>query len=68
MDAEIKIKNKLSILNALLDDRCDMYGVRNTICFLFDQGLTFEEILDLGFERDDVAYVEENPYEEYDME
>lgn len=68
MDAEIKIKNKLSVLNTLLDDRCDLYGIKNTIAYLLDQGLTKEEILDLHFDEDDVEYVLENPDEDYDCE
>lgn len=66
MDAELKLKNKLSVLNYLLGDRCDMYGTRNTICYLLDAGLTREEILDLRFDEDDVDYVIANPDEEYD--
>lgn len=68
MDTEIKTKNKLSVLNTLLDDRCDLYGVKNTIAYLLDQGLIKEEILDLGFDEEDVEYVCEHPDDEYDCE
>ena len=66
MDEQIKLQNKLSVLNQLLDDRCDLYGVRNTICYLLDGGLTKEEILDLQFDKDDVEYVVSHQDEEYD--
>ena len=60
--------NKMSVLDMLIDERCEMFGVRNTICWLLDAGLTKEEILDLQFDEDDVNYVIENPFEEYDCE
>lgn len=60
--------NKMSVLDMLIDERCEMFGVRNTICWLLDAGLTKEEILDLQFDEDDVNYVLENPFEEYDCE
>ena len=68
MDAELKLKNKLSLLNQLLDDRCEMYGIRNTISYLLDDGFTREELLDLRFDEDDVDYVIANPDAEYDCE
>lgn len=60
------LKNKLDLLDFMLDDRCEMYGVRNTICYLLDYGLTKEEILNLKFDEEDLDYVIDNPNEEYD--
>lgn len=58
--------NFMSVLNMLLDERCECYGVRNTICWLLDAGLTKEELLDLLFYEEDVDYVIAHPNEDYD--
>lgn len=58
--------NFMSVFNMLLDERCELYGVRNTICWLLDAGLTKEELLDLLFDEEDVDYVIAHPNEEYD--
>ena len=63
---EVEKANRESLLNQLLDDRCELYGPRNTICYLFDFGLTRDEILHLNFDAADVDYVESHPNEEYD--
>lgn len=50
-----------SLFEILIDARCDEYGVRTTIAWLFDQGLTREDILSLRFDEADVKAVEDNP-------
>ena len=63
---EVEKANRESLLNELLNERCDMYGTRNTICYLFDFGLTRDEIIHLDFDETDVDYVEAHPDETYD--
>ena len=55
-----------TLLNNLIDDRCDLFGIRNTISYLFYQGFTKEELEELNFEDYDIEYVLDNPDEEYD--
>lgn len=55
------------IMNDLLDDRVEMYGIRNTICWLLDRSFTKEYLLRLHFDEDDIDYVLENPDEDYDL-
>lgn len=57
---------RCALLDRLLDDRCDAYGVRNTIAYLIDLGLSKDQILDLNFDDGDVDHVFKNPDEEYD--
>ena len=40
----------MNLLNLMIDDRCDMHGVRNTIIYLKDYGLTKDDIISLGFD------------------
>ena len=47
-------KKKQELLNKLLDDRCEMYGVINTIQYLLDDGFTEKEIEKLGFDENDI--------------
>jgi len=63
---EVEKANRESLLNQLLDDRCELYGPRNTICYLFDFGLTRDEIIALKFDAKDVDEVQEHPDAEYD--
>ena len=56
-------KRKESLLDDLLNDRCDLYGVTNTIQLLFDLGFTPDEIkndLDFDEEAVDKALAEDN--------
>ena len=71
---------KLELLEAMLDERCDVYGTINTIQYLLDRDFTKEDLLQMDFAENDVnaaieadedaAYEEaydgyyENPYEE----
>jgi len=64
---EVEAKNRESLLNQLLDDRCELYGPRNTICYLFDFGLTRDEIIALKFDANDVDDVLANPDQVYDQ-
>ena len=66
MQEEVEKANRESLLNELLNDRCNLYGIRNTICYLFDFGLTKDEIIALNFDAADVDYVESHPNETYD--
>ena len=68
MDNELEFDKLLELLDSLLDFRCELYGVRNTIALLMDLDLSKEEIIDLGFDDTDVEYVFAHPYEEYDCE
>lgn len=52
---------------AMLDDRIEMYGVRNTICWLLDHDLSKEQLLELEFAEDEIDYVIAHPDEDYDM-
>lgn len=51
----------------LLDERCEMYGIRNTICYLLDRSFTKEYLLRLRFDEEDIDYVLANPDEDYDL-
>lgn len=44
----------IDLMNMLLDDMIDMYGVRWTINYLLDSGYTDDEIVELGFEQMDI--------------
>jgi len=60
------------LMNKLLDDRCDLYGSRNTISYLLDDGYTRDDLIELNFDEDDVDLVikalEEDPDAEFDCE
>lgn len=45
---------KLELLDALLDDRIEMYGVINTIQYLLDNDFTKEELLEMKFDEADI--------------
>ena len=68
IQAEVEKANRESLLNELLEERCNLYGVRNTISWLFDFGLTRDEIVHLDFDEEEVDYVKEHPYQDYDCE
>ena len=61
---------KLELLDAMLDDRIEMYGVINTIQYLFDNDFTKEELLEMKFDEADINKVAEEDMEdlEEDME
>ena len=54
---------KLELLDAMLDDRIEMYGVINTIQYLLDNDFTKEELLEMKFDKADI-----NEAVEEDME
>ena len=54
---------KLELLDAMLDDRIEMYGVINTIQYLLDNDFTKEELLEMKFDEADI-----NKAVEEDME
>ena len=45
---------KLELLDAMLDDRIEMYGVVNTIQYLLDNDFTKEELLEMKFDEADI--------------
>ena len=45
---------KLELMDALLDDRIEMYGVINTIQYLLDNDFTKEELLEMKFDAADI--------------
>ena len=61
---------KLELLDAMLDDRIEMYGVINTIQYLLDNDFTKEELLEMKFDEADIneAIEEDMEYLEEDME
>lgn len=62
------MEKKLELLEMLIDDRCEMYGIRNTISFLMDNDFTKEELIEMKFDEDDVNYVFAHPDDCFDLE
>ena len=61
---------KLELLDAMLEDRIEMYGVINTIQYLLDNDFTKEELLEMKFDEADINEAIEDDMEdlEEDME
>lgn len=59
---------KLELLDAMLDDRIEMYGVINTIQYLLDNDFTKEELLEMKFDEADINEAIEDDMEEEDLE
>ena len=61
---------KLELLDAMLEDRIEMYGVINTIQYLLDNNFTKEELLEMKFDEVDIneAIEEDTEDLEEDME
>ena len=61
---------KIELLDAMLDDRVEMYGVINTIQYLLDNDFTKEELLEMKFDEADINEAIEEDMEdlEEDME
>ena len=61
---------KLELLDAMLDDRIEMYGVINTIQYMLDNDFTKEELLEMKFDEADINEAIEEDMEdlEKDME
>ena len=61
---------KLELLDAMLDDRIEMYGVINTIQYLLVNDFTKEELLEMKFDEADINEAIEDDMEdlEEDME
>ena len=61
---------KLELMDAMLDDRIEMYGVTNTIQYLLDNDFTKEELLEMKFDEADINEAIEDDMEdlEEDME
>lgn len=54
---KLTINKKLNLLDTLLDDYIDWYGIENCIIYLFDRGFTAEEIEELQFDKNDIEKV-----------
>ena len=59
---------KLELLDAMLDDRIEMYGVINTIQYLLDNDFTKEELLEMKFDEADINKAIEEDMEEEDLD
>ena len=59
---------KLELLDAMLDDRVEMYGAINTIQYLLDNDFTKEELLEMKFDEADINEAIEDDMEEEDLE
>ena len=61
---------KLELMDAMLDDRIEMYGVINTIQYLLDNDFTKEELLEMKFDEADINEAIEDDMEDFeeDME
>ena len=59
---------KLELMDAMLDDRIEMYGVINTIQYLLDNDFTKEELLEMKFDAADINKAIEEDMEEEDLE
>ena len=59
---------KLELLDAMLDDRIEMYGVTNTIQYLLDNDFTKEELLEMKFDEADINKATEEDTEDEDLE
>ena len=55
---------KLELLDAMLDDRIEMYGVINTIQYLLDNDFTKEELLEMKFDEADINEAIEDDMED----
>lgn len=61
-----EVQHDKEALNRLIDDRIDMYGIRNTICYLLDIGYAPANIInDLRFDEEDVKAVVEEEIANY---
>lgn len=54
---------KLELMDAMLDDRIEMYGVTNTIQYLLDNDFTKEELLEMNFDEADINEAVEDDIE-----
>ena len=43
------------LANRLIDDRIDLFGYANTLNYLVDMGCSEEDLLKLGFDREDAV-------------
>ena len=58
------MNKKLELLDAMLDDRIEMYGVINTIQYLLDNDFTKEELLEMKFDEADINKAVEEDIED----
>jgi len=49
-----RMQREEHLLSDLLDDRCEVFGIINTIQYLLDKDYPVEDIVALGFDRADV--------------
>ena len=57
---------KLELLDTMLDDRIEMYGVINTIQYLLDNDFPKEELLEMKFDEADINEAIEGDMEDTD--
>lgn len=62
-EQEIFDFKKLGAFENMVDDRCDAFGVKNTIAYLMDNNLTQRELLAMGFDQSDIDDVIADDYE-----
>lgn len=58
---------KLELLDSMLDDRIEMYGVTNTIQYLMDNDFTKEELLEMKFDEADINEAIEEDMKDLDL-
>lgn len=58
MTYPVGMTNWLGLINDLIDDRIDLFGLRNTITYLLDKDVDPDILVSrLAFDRDDVVSV-----------
>ena len=50
-------EKKLNFLDQLIDERCEMYGVYDTIFALLKDGFTSDDLIEMNFESSDIEDV-----------
>lgn len=59
-------KRLIDLLDDIIDNKCEMEGVRETIAYLISLAdLTKEELLELNFDENDINIVMEENHNEY---
>lgn len=43
----------LNLLNEFIDDRIGLYGLENTMVFMLDCGLNYDDLIALNFDEED---------------
>lgn len=56
-DYDLPEKERQDLLDALIDERCEVVGILETIEFLMNLGLSKEQLLKMHFEEEDIEEV-----------